>query len=68
MPRLFWSKAPDLTRDRHVEGVQGLKAPQTRDMQVGTFSSGAGRGEDENLRGGAKKRVNQLIQKSDKTV
>ena len=49
-----------------------------RDVRGGVFSSGAGRGEDKNPRGGvgrgegknprgrAKKRVNQLIQKFDK--
>ena len=40
----------------------------TRDGRGGAFSSGAGRGEDENLRGGAKKRGNQLIQKFDKSA
>ena len=40
----------------------------TRDVRGGAFSSGAGRGEDENprggpRRGGAKKRVNQMIWK-----
>ena len=44
-----------------------------RDVRGGAFSSGAGRGEDENPRGGpgrgrAKKRVNQLIQKFDKSA
>ena len=33
----------------------------TRDVRGGVFSSGAGRGEDENPRGGAKKRANQWI-------
>ena len=36
----------------------------TRDVRGGAISSGAGRGEDENPRGGAKKRANPLIQKS----
>ena len=47
----------------------------SRDVRGGAFSSGAGRGEDENPRGeggnprgGAKKRVNQLIQKFDKSA
>ena len=45
----------------------------TRDVRGGAFSSGAGRGEDENPRGGpgqggAKKCVNQLIQKFDKSA
>ena len=46
---------------------------ETRDVRGGAFSSGAGRGKDENPRGGpgrggAKKRVNQLIQNLDKSA
>ena len=47
----------------------------TRDVRGGAFSSGAGRGqksagrgEGENPRGGAKERVNRLIQKFDKSA
>ena len=46
-----------------------------RDVRGGAFSSGAGRGqksagrgEGENPRGGAKERVNRLIQKFDKSA
>ena len=37
-------------------------------MRGGAELFPAGRGEDENLRGGAKKRVNQLIWKFDKSA
>ena len=58
---------------------QNLKWPAldalSRDVRGGAFSSGAGRGqksagrgEGENPRGGAKERVNRLIQKFDKSA
>ena len=37
-------------------------------LVVDAFQGRAGRGEEENLRGGSKKRINQLIQKFDKSA
>ena len=48
--------------------IFGAIAVLTRDVRGGVFSSGAGRGEGENPRGGAKERVNRLIQKFDKSA
>ena len=51
-----------------MEPIINTKYDFIRDVRGGAFSSGAGRGEDKNPRGGAKERVNRLIQKFDKSV
>ena len=69
----FWVKCTVLRREctltHHYQGnIDFNTALSIRDVRGGAFSSGVGRGEDENPRGGPERGVNQLIQTIDKSA